>query len=118
MVRSDGAQYVQRRPGEELSVNCTKGTVKHGGRNIMVWGCIAASGCGRLYKVDGIMRADQYVGILQNVMLPSMSDLFGTTHAIISMHDNDPKHTAKKLACQPAVGGSHLATAVTGFKPH
>ena len=44
--------------------------------------------------VDSKLRHDQYIGILQNTMLPSMSDLFGDSHAIF-MHDNDPKHTAR-----------------------
>ena len=48
MKCSDGAVYVRRRPGEELADNCTRKTVKHGGGNIMVWGCMAASGVGRL----------------------------------------------------------------------
>ena len=45
-------------------------------------GLMAASGVGRLYKVVDKLRHDQYIGILQNTMLPSMSDLFGDSHAI------------------------------------
>lgn len=94
LVGSDGAVYVRRRPGEALADSCTKKTVKHGGGNIMIWGAMSAKGRGRLYKVDGKLNADQYLGILQNVMKPSMQDAFGDGNGIF-MQDNDPKHTAR-----------------------
>lgn len=95
MKASDGARYVRRMEGESLSTRCTRGTVKHGGgRHIMVWGCMSAAGPGRLFEVQGTMKTDQYIGILANVMRPSMEDLFGQDRACFQ-HDNDPKHTAK-----------------------
>ena len=36
---SDGFKHVWRRPGEEYKDKCVKPTVKHGGGNVMVWGC-------------------------------------------------------------------------------
>ena len=36
--------YVRRRPGERLSSQCIKPTVKHGGGNIQVWGCFSCGG--------------------------------------------------------------------------
>lgn len=95
LVASDGVRYVRRRPGERFDPSCTIGTVKHRGGNIMVWGCMSAAGVGRVYKVVGTMRSDQYIGILQNAMLPSMVDLFGNNHNAIFQHDNDPKHTSR-----------------------
>ena len=56
----------------------------------MVWGCMASAGTGRLFKVEGTMKTDQYLGILQNVIWPSMGDLFGGAGGIFQ-HDNDPK---------------------------
>lgn len=94
MRGSDGAQYVRRREGEALSDRCTRKTVKHGGGHIMVWGCMCSSGTGRVFKVEGNMKHDQYIGILQNVMRPSMADLFPDGEGVFQ-HDNDPKHTAK-----------------------
>ena len=55
---------------------------------------MSASGVGRLYKVVGTMNKEQYQGILQNCMLPSMADLVGEEHAVFQQ-DNDPKHKAK-----------------------
>ena len=94
MKGSDSATYVRRHEGEALSDRCTRKTVKHSGGNIMVWGCMASAGTGRLFKLEGMMKTDQYLGILQNVMWPSMRDLFGGAGGIFQ-YDNDPKHTAK-----------------------
>ena len=44
--------------------------------------------------MEGNMKHDQYIGILQNVMRPSMADLF-PDGAGVFQNDNDPKHTAK-----------------------
>ena len=91
---SDGVVYVRRRVGEALNPNCLCGTVKHGGGGIMVWGSMSASGVSRIYRVQGTLKSDQYLRILQREMVPSMKDLFGHNKAIFQQ-DNDPKHTAK-----------------------
>ena len=68
---------------------CTVGTVKHSGGCIMIRDRVASNGVGRLYNVNGAMKADQYQGILQNSMQPSMvdvlrglDDVFARAHAI------------------------------------
>ena len=53
-------QSVRRRPGERLSPNRLRGAVKHGGGNITVWGCMSAGGVGRIFKVEDIIKHDQY----------------------------------------------------------
>ena len=55
---------------------------------------MTVAGVGRIYKVEGTMKTDQYLGILANCTLPSMDDLFGRRDRVF-MHDNDPKHTAR-----------------------
>ena len=57
--------YVRRRPGERLSSQCIKPTVKHGGGNIHVWGCFSFNGVGDLYRVKGNLDKKQYHSILQ-----------------------------------------------------
>ena len=42
-------------------------TVKHGGGSIMLWGCFASTGTGELSKVDGIMKKEDYLKILQRI---------------------------------------------------
>ena len=93
MFGSDGVQHVLSGLGEEYREDCMVPTVKHGGRNVMVWGCMSAKGVGELPFIDGIMDAAMYVKILESKMLPSLKKLGrqGTFQ-----HDNDPKHAAKK----------------------
>ncbi len=44
---------VRRRPEEEYLPECLNTTMKHGGDGIMVWGCFARNGVGRLHKLKG-----------------------------------------------------------------
>jgi len=50
-------------------------TVKHGGGSVMVWGCFAASGPGRLAVIDGTMNSALYQKILKENVQPSVRDL-------------------------------------------
>ncbi|CAB3995342.1 transposase [Paramuricea clavata] len=60
----------------------------------MLWGCFASSGTGELAKVDGIMKKEDYLKILQSNLQPSVRKLhLGRRWTF--QHDNDPKHTAK-----------------------
>ncbi|GFS53891.1 transposable element Tcb2 transposase [Trichonephila clavipes] len=68
-------------------------TVKHGGGSVMVWGCMAASGVGKLVFIDGIMHKMAYLNILQNNLKES-ADKLGLGSNFIFQQDNDPKHTA------------------------
>ena len=63
-------RYVWQKQGEAFHPKNTVLTVKLGGGSIMLWGCFAASGTGKLQKIDGIMRKEHYVEILkQNLKL-------------------------------------------------
>ena len=53
-----GNNYV-RRPEEEYRPYCMSPTIKHP-QSIMVWGCMAASGIGRLKLVSGMMNGTKY----------------------------------------------------------
>ena len=71
--------------------NCV-GTVKHD-KKLNVWGCFSAHGVGRLYRIEGIMKKEDYVMILDNELRPSAATLFPDGNFIFQQ-DNDPKHTA------------------------
>lgn len=83
------------RSGEALQDRHIQGTVKHGGGNVMVWGCFAWSGVGSLVKIDGIMTADSYINILQENLEISLIQT-GLEEKFLFQQDNDPKHSAKK----------------------
>jgi len=65
---------VWKEVGQGLIQREVQSTVKFGGGNIMVWGCMSWEGVGRLAEVEGKMDADQYVDILKENLLPSMEE--------------------------------------------
>jgi len=69
-------------------------TVKHGGGSVMVWGCFAASGPGRLEIVEGKMDSTSYQKILDDNVRPSVRQLKLRRNWTFQQ-DNDPKHTSK-----------------------
>uniref|UniRef100_A0A8C5PHZ7 Transposase n=1 Tax=Leptobrachium leishanense TaxID=445787 RepID=A0A8C5PHZ7_9ANUR len=56
--------YVWRKKGTAHQHQNLIPTVKHGGGSIMVWGCFAASGPGRIVVIDGKMNSRVYQDIL------------------------------------------------------
>ncbi|CDQ72544.1 unnamed protein product [Oncorhynchus mykiss] len=69
-------------------------TVKHGGGNIMLWGCFSAKGPGRLIRVKERMNGAMYREIFSENLLPSARAL-KMKRGWVFQHDNDPKHTAR-----------------------
>ena len=62
-------------------------SVKHGGCNVMVWGCYGAGKVGNLYMVKGILNKEGYHSI------PCGQLLIGVNFLL--QQDNEPKHTSK-----------------------
>ncbi|KAK3521329.1 hypothetical protein QTP70_003174 [Hemibagrus guttatus] len=85
---------VWRRKNAELHPKNTIPTVKHGGGNIMLWGCFSAKGPGRLIRVKERMNGAMYCEILSKNLLPSARAL-KMKRGWVFQHDNDPKHTAR-----------------------
>lgn len=85
---------VWRRSGEALKQANILQTVKHGGGNVMVWGCFASKGVGEIAMIDGKMTGSMYVGVLSQNLKQSATNLrMGRRY--IFQQDNDPKHTSK-----------------------
>ncbi|CAJ0938490.1 unnamed protein product [Ranitomeya imitator] len=78
----------------ELHPSNTIPTVKHGGGNIMLWGCFSAKGPGRLIRVHERMNGAMYREILSANLLPSARAL-KMKRGWVFQHDYDPKHTAR-----------------------
>ncbi|KAK3554272.1 hypothetical protein QTP70_020132, partial [Hemibagrus guttatus] len=71
--------------------------VKYGGGSVMVWGCFAASGPGRLAVINGTMNSADYQKLLKENVRPSVCDL-KLKRTWVLQQDNDPKHTSKSTS--------------------
>lgn len=87
--------YVHRRKNEANQEKNTVPTVKHGGGSVMFWSCFAASGTGCPESVQGTMKSQDYQGILERTVLPSVRKLGLSRRSWVLQQDNDPKHTSK-----------------------
>ena len=43
--------------------------LKHGGRSLMVWGCITSCGVGYMTKIEGNLDAELYCNILHDKLM-------------------------------------------------
>uniref|UniRef100_A0A8C5PDE5 Transposase n=1 Tax=Leptobrachium leishanense TaxID=445787 RepID=A0A8C5PDE5_9ANUR len=87
-------RYVWRRKNKAYEEKNTLPTVKHGGGSIMLWGCFASAGTGKLQRVQGTMNSLQYQEILDDNVMQSVTNLrLGRRWTF--QQDNDPKHTSK-----------------------
>jgi hypothetical protein len=91
---SDGPQYVRRKPKKELDPKNVIPTLKHGGGQAMVWGCMGYAGVGEIAIVEGIMNAKGYVNMLGGNLKKCVRKL-GIQDSHLFQQDNDPKHTAR-----------------------
>ncbi|OXA40237.1 Transposable element Tc1 transposase [Folsomia candida] len=89
---SDGRRRVWRYPKEALNPKNLNPTVKHGGGSVMVWGCMASSGAGKMEFIDGIM--DQYKNLFENLDLDD--DLPSNKTTIRNTLPSPPWNTSRK----------------------
>ena len=66
---------VWRKINAEYNPKSTIPTVKHGGGNLMLWGCFSAKGTGRLHCIKGRMNGAMYRETLGDNLLPSVRAL-------------------------------------------
>ncbi len=85
---------VWRKRNADYHLKNTIPTVKHGGGNIMLWGCFSAKGTGRLHRIEGPMDGAMYRKILDENLLPSARTL-KMGRGWLFQHDNDPKLATK-----------------------
>ncbi len=70
----NSTRRVWRKKKDEYNPKNTIPTVKHGGGNIMLWGCFSAKGTGRLHRIEGRMDGAMYREILGNNLSKSIED--------------------------------------------
>lgn len=90
---SDGRCKVWRQKNKEYDKKNVCATVKHFGGNVMVWGCMSASGVGNLVIVEDTMDQYKYIEILKNNLQASANKM-GLGRNYIFQQDNDPKHSS------------------------
>ena len=90
----NSTRRVWRKRNAEYNPKNTIPTVKHGGGNLMLWGCFSAKGTGRPLRIEGRMNGAMYREILGGNFLPSVRAL-KMGRGWVFQHDNDPKHMAK-----------------------
>ncbi|CAK9809123.1 Transposable element Tcb2 transposase [Anthophora quadrimaculata] len=88
-------KFVWRKPNTELQQRNIHTTVKHGGGNVMLWGCMGYNGVGNIAFIKESMKAEKYIDILRNNLSESAKKLC-LNRTYYFQQDNVPKHTAKK----------------------
>ena len=68
LFRSDGIRYVRHPIGDKLNPKYQLPTPKHGGGNVMVWGCFSCDNVGPIHRIEGIMDQRVYLDIMKNVI--------------------------------------------------
>lgn len=95
--QSDGKAWCWKHKDESLKPHHVKQTVKHGGGNIMIWGCMTWNGVGFMCKINETMNQKIYAEILQGELLDTINHFKLNPKEIYFQHDNDPKHTARSV---------------------
>ena len=62
----------------------------------MLWGCFSFYGIGSLHPVEGMMRSQQYIEVVQRRVIPEMNQLFPDGSGVFQQ-DLAPCHTSKQV---------------------
>jgi len=92
--QSDGIQYCLRREGEPINRRHVTETIKGGGGNIKMWGCMTCFGVGFASRIEGNMDAALYKEILADELQQTIEFYNMDPGDLVFQHDNDPKHTS------------------------
>ncbi|XP_065654699.1 uncharacterized protein LOC136081318 [Hydra vulgaris] len=72
---TDGRQWSWKREGEPLTQKDFIQTVKHGGGNFKLWGCMTAYGLGPIRRIVGNMNKEMYLDILQHELWETVENM-------------------------------------------
>jgi transposase len=94
---SDGRKWTWYREGSSLNSRRVTQTVKNGGGNIKIWGCITSKGVGHMCKIENNLDSFLYLEILKGELVDTFKLYRLNESKTMFQHDNDPKHTAIKV---------------------
>ena len=63
----------------------------------MIWDCIGWEGVGYACRIEGKMDGELYETILEDELMKTLDYYSQDIEDIIFQHDNDPKHTCKRV---------------------
>lgn len=89
-----GKIRVYRPPNCRFEENFVQQDRTSGRFSVNVWGWISADGLGICHKIDERLTGNVYRDILENIMLPSVTERFQENNFVFQ-HDNCPAHTAR-----------------------
>ena len=92
--------YVHRRKNEAYKEKNIVPTVKHGVGLVMFWSCFAASDTWCFESVHGTMKSQDYQGILEQNVLPSLRQLGLTVHGSSNRIMTQNTRLKKSKNCQ------------------
>lgn len=100
----DGRIVVFRPPRKRHDPEYVKHRAYSGRFSVTVWGWICYEGVGMLYEIEGYLTGIQYCGIMRNVMLPSVLEIYPDMDFNF-LHDRSPIHTSRVArACIQEMG--------------
>lgn len=97
--------FVRCRSPEKMLEEYLMPSVKHGGGNVMDWGCFGAGKVGDLHKVKGMLNKEGYHSIWLHHAIPCGQHLIRAN--FVPQQDNDPKHFSK--LCKTYLGKKQSA---------
>ena len=89
---------IRRTPLEKFHPDCVAPTVKHGGGSLMVWACFNWDGLGLIIVIEGSVKQEKYIEILENHLLPFWKRIKRRVRSPIFQDDGAPAHTARSVA--------------------
>lgn len=95
LYRQDGRIKVRRQVGEALREDCILPRVQGGGGGVTFWGAFHSRRKCELYVLDGHMNQDQYIHVLDTVLLPFARQDFRAN--FVYQDDNATAHRARRV---------------------
>ena len=95
--RSDegGRVFVYRQTGERFNRRFIQTVARSGRKSVSVWAWYSQEGAGSLHRIEGTLKKEQYVRILETVLLPYATARF--PNGFVFVQDRSPVHTSNIL---------------------